>query len=536
MIRVSLWTAVFLIVLRVCIGWHFFYEGYGKVKSAYQGKATANEKPFSSEAYFRESEGPFGKVIKRWMGDPDQELINKLTLRTVEGDRSKVSPKELMPEALEKEWNEYYELFAKTFKLSDEQKVLAQTKLDQAKADVVLWLQGVGPLDPKTKEPTKITLKVKRKSPAGASGDFDEEMTVQARTAEFKKKSDDVKALYAEKLPLMGKDVEKTKLRASKTEVNTIRAELQKELDTQTNKLKDSLAELLSDRTAAYAKKADNQDEAPTLLAMLTPMSEDKNPLRTMWEAYAEYAKEYSPTITDSHKAQIDEQLKNAKQSFDRWLADQDVFTGKPLENKEVADWRTTYAAAKKALDEATAEEKALPKVEKETDDQKKKTAALKAKKQDAETDLKLLTTRMQANLKQQSDALKTLLGATLGDVRIKGYAPPDDAPMLGFIPKWKPVEYIDWSTRWFLLVSGALLMVGLFTRLSCFSAAVFLLLTVLTQPSLPWLPVPPNNEGNYLIINKNVIEMFALLALMTTRSGKWCGLDGILDSLFRKA
>ena len=72
MIRVSFWTAVFLIALRLCIGWHFGYEGYGKVKSAYLGKAAVNEKPFSSETYFRESEGPFGKIIKSRIGDPDQ--------------------------------------------------------------------------------------------------------------------------------------------------------------------------------------------------------------------------------------------------------------------------------------------------------------------------------------------------------------------------------------------------------------------------------------------------------------------------------
>jgi len=30
--------------------------------------------------------------------------------------------------------------------------------------------------------------------------------------------------------------------------------------------------------------------------------------------------------------------------------------------------------------------------------------------------------------------------------------------------------------------------------------------------------------EGSYLFVNKNVIEMVALLALMTTRSGKWAG------------
>ena len=75
--------------------------------------------------------------------------------------------------------------------------------------------------------------------------------------------------------------------------------------------------------------------------------------------------------------------------------------------------------------------------------------------------------------------------------------------------------------------------VVGLFSRLSSFAAAGFLLLTVLTQPSLPWIPAPPNSEGNYLVINKNVIEMVALLVLMTTRSGRWFGLDAIVSWLF---
>ena len=86
MIRVSFWTAVFLVLLRLCIGWHFAYEGYGKVKSAYLAKAAVNEKPFSSETYFRESEGPFGKLIKSRIGDPDQEVVDKLTPKPVDGD------------------------------------------------------------------------------------------------------------------------------------------------------------------------------------------------------------------------------------------------------------------------------------------------------------------------------------------------------------------------------------------------------------------------------------------------------------------
>src|SRR5215210_2672308 len=112
MIRVSVWTAVFLIVLRVCIGWHFAYEGYGKVKSAYQGKAAVNEKPFSSETYFRESESPFGRLIKKQLGDPDQEVVDKLTPKSVEGDEANQPAAAPFPDALAAEWDDYFDRFA----------------------------------------------------------------------------------------------------------------------------------------------------------------------------------------------------------------------------------------------------------------------------------------------------------------------------------------------------------------------------------------------------------------------------------------
>ena len=46
------------------------------------------------------------------------------------------------------------------------------------------------------------------------------------------------------------------------------------------------------------------------------------------------------------------------------------------------------------------------------------------------------------------------------------------------------------------------------------------------------WLPESPRAEGHYVFINKNIIEMLALLALATTRSGYWAGLDGLLSCL----
>jgi uncharacterized membrane protein YphA (DoxX/SURF4 family) len=512
MIRISFWTAVFLVLLRVCIGWHFAYEGLTKVNSAYAGKGSG-EKVFTSESYFRESEGPFGKLIKKQIGDPDQEVIDKLTLRPVAGDVSDASPASRFPDALAHEWDDYFNRFVKEFRLDEEQKNKSETVLAQQKARFVQWVQGISdePKDKKTGEPKRIMLKVKRKAPgvANQSADFDHEVTVAERTAELKRKSDEVKEAY-KTMAELGRDADAAGLRAKKADVAQIRAELQKELDEQTKKMKEALAKVLDTRVTAYATKADNKEEGATLEAMLTPMADGNNPLGRMWDEYAAFVKDFAPEISAEQKKEIDEELRSAKTRFDRWLADKDPYTGLDRPDKPVAEWRKLYAAAK---------------ARKEKD----------AKDKDTADELTTLTKQMQAELKTQSDAMRAQVGAPLlGEDRAKGHAPPPDDRFLWLFPKqWTLIEYIDWTTRWFLLIVGVLLMVGLFTRFSCFAAAGFLLLTILTQPSVPWLPAAPMNEGSYLFVNKNVIEMFALLALMTTRTGQWAGLDAIVSAIF---
>lgn len=93
-------------------------------------------------------------------------------------------------------------------------------------------------------------------------------------------------------------------------------------------------------------------------------------------------------------------------------------------------------------------------------------------------------------------------------------------------------LERIDWITKWGLLAVGFCLLAGLFTRTACVAGAGFLLLFYLAMPSLPGLPENPKAEGHYFLINKNIIEMLALLALATTRSGRWLGIDGLLQFL----
>lgn len=93
-------------------------------------------------------------------------------------------------------------------------------------------------------------------------------------------------------------------------------------------------------------------------------------------------------------------------------------------------------------------------------------------------------------------------------------------------------LDRINFITRWGTTLVGACLIMGLFTRLACLGGAGFLLMFYLAMPSLPWLPANPRAEGHYLFVNKNIIEMIALLTLATTRSGKWLGLDGLIQFL----
>src|SRR5262249_8778634 len=162
--------------------------------------------------------------------------------------------------------------------LNEEQRTEAQKKVDQAKAKYVNWVQGNSDqIDPVTKKPKRVLLKVKRKAPGvnNQSADWDEEMTVAERAAELKRKSDEVKEAY-KAMAEVGKDADAAAWRAKKTDVAKIRAELQKEIDGQTKALKDDLAKLLDTRVTAYAAQAENKSATVTLSEMLKPMSEGK--------------------------------------------------------------------------------------------------------------------------------------------------------------------------------------------------------------------------------------------------------------------
>ncbi|MCY2947361.1 MAG: DoxX family protein [Planctomycetota bacterium] len=94
-------------------------------------------------------------------------------------------------------------------------------------------------------------------------------------------------------------------------------------------------------------------------------------------------------------------------------------------------------------------------------------------------------------------------------------------------------IKTIDVMSILAITAIGAGLFTGTLTRLAALGGAAFLLLTYLAVPPFPWLPTPPLNEGNYVFINKNFVEMMALLVLAATPSGRWFGLDAVIMPLF---
>lgn len=96
------------------------------------------------------------------------------------------------------------------------------------------------------------------------------------------------------------------------------------------------------------------------------------------------------------------------------------------------------------------------------------------------------------------------------------------------------PLTQASDTAMWGLLIIGPLLLLGLCTRLAAVAGAVMLLSFYLVVPPWPGVPQPPGPEHSF-IVNKNLIEVIALLAIAFMPTGSWFGLDGIFRSIFRR-
>jgi uncharacterized membrane protein YphA (DoxX/SURF4 family) len=149
-------------------------------------------------------------------------------------------------------------------------------------------------------------------------------------------------------------------------------------------------------------------------------------------------------------------------------------------------------------------------------------------------------------HLSQQWDEIQNLRAELVGPVKALEAEFKSEANKLlrpeqlaagpvGDIPT--KVSRMDHLTIWSLVILGCLLIAGLFSRLAALGGAGMLLMFYLAIP--PWPGVPeisevPGPEHAY-IVNKNSIEIVALLAIACLPTGQWFGTDGLLRWVFRR-
>jgi len=89
-----------------------------------------------------------------------------------------------------------------------------------------------------------------------------------------------------------------------------------------------------------------------------------------------------------------------------------------------------------------------------------------------------------------------------------------------------------DLITMWGLTIVGILLILGLFTRLASLGGIGFIVLFYLCNPPFVGYFYSIPTEGSYLIVNKNLVELGALVVVLVTGTGRFAGLDRIVHGL----
>ena len=405
-------------LLRVAIGWHFYYEGHEKLESWFKGS-----KPFTAEPYLRGSTGPLAPYFRGIV--PDVNGLAKLD-----------------PVRLKSVWSADIERIGNHYSFDDAQRAQAAEVLKKAESDADVLF---------------------------ADREFTEKRT---------KYKDELRAVQAVERKKGALSYERERAVARRKELDTDRKDLVAKVDAIGGALHDAVVKLAS---------------APQRLDTLEKL--DPARLKAAWAGDVERtAKHYG--FEDAQRTQAAEVLKKAEAEADALFADRDFSEAR---NKHSAALLEVQADEKK--EGATAEER--------------ERAAAKAEA--IRADAKPLTAKLDA------------IGGTLRNVVAALATSPQKATADQVGPLRTSLDWVNILTVVGLLVMGFCLITGLFTPLAALAGAVFLGQIYLSMPPWPGLPANPMAEGHYLIVNKNLVEMLALLALVFIPTGQWIGLDAFV-------
>jgi uncharacterized membrane protein YphA (DoxX/SURF4 family) len=247
--------------------------------------------------------------------------------------------------------------------------------------------------------------------------------------------------------------------------------------------------------------------------------------LAAEWEGYLDcFTRHYGLTPQQQEQARV--KLEQYKHRTTGWILNESKVVRKPSQYGPPLDVRQTtqerlaeYVAQRDALRSYQAGEfnagMRTPFASDRNRDLLAQKAAVARLRSDLAADLDLKSSEMKDSLREVLTPEQEERGPLPQPVRVG----------------WKymtRMDWIDFLVRWGLTLTGGCLLLGLFSRTASAVAALLLLSFFLAMPPLPGLPEAVRAEG-YPFVNKNLVEIFALLTLATTASGRWAGLDAIL-------
>jgi thiosulfate dehydrogenase (quinone) large subunit len=118
--------------------------------------------------------------------------------------------------------------------------------------------------------------------------------------------------------------------------------------------------------------------------------------------------------------------------------------------------------------------------------------------------------------------------GQPLGHWSAAGYLRASTGPFAGAfhaIAGSRLVPWVDVIVPVALVIVGVSLILGLFTRVGCWIAIALLAMFYIAAIPTSGAPVT-GQEGTYLLVSKNLIELCAVVVVLTARTERIAGLD----------
>ena len=87
-------------------------------------------------------------------------------------------------------------------------------------------------------------------------------------------------------------------------------------------------------------------------------------------------------------------------------------------------------------------------------------------------------------------------------------------------------LSIVDFINIWGLILIGGCLIAGLLTRTMTIAGIILLFIYYISNPPFIGLVSPVPAEGNYLIVNKTLIELAAMVVFYLFPTGRIAGID----------